>query len=176
MKRTYNGRAGAIAVAWRPVSSSRISLPIEINSLFLITGNLSLWRRKRWGILDRIAPGESDIDKFPCIFPDHQGYSWRDEFATDCFHRHLVSGLQRRPVWIQASPEKFPRFRGVLGVEGRRIRTGDCGFRAQGELQPALFSVARLGGSDSLPIRLSGGRGSVDGKHHGRGQAARSRG
>jgi hypothetical protein len=92
MKRTHNGRVGSIAVAWRPVSSSRISLPIEFHSLFLITGNLSLWRWKRWGILDQIAPGESDIDKFPCIFPGHQGFIWRDEFATDWFHRHLVRG------------------------------------------------------------------------------------
>ena len=90
MKRTHNGRAGSIAVAWRPVSSSRISLPIEIHSLFLITGNLSLWRRKRWGILDQIAPGESDIDKFPCIFPIEQGSAPGDEFATDWFHRHSV--------------------------------------------------------------------------------------
>jgi hypothetical protein len=92
MKRTHNGRAGSITVAWRPVSSSRISLPIEFHSLFLITGNLSLWRRKRWGILDQIAPGESDIDKFPCIFPVEQGSAPGDEFATDWFHRHSVCG------------------------------------------------------------------------------------
>jgi hypothetical protein len=90
MKRTHNGRAGSITVAWRPVSSSRISLPIEMHSLFLITRNLSLWRRKRWGILDQIAHGESDIDKFPCIFPIEQGSAPGDEFAPNWFHRHLV--------------------------------------------------------------------------------------
>ena len=27
---------------------------------------------------------------FPCIFPVDQGFAHRDEFATDCPHRHLV--------------------------------------------------------------------------------------
>jgi hypothetical protein len=36
-----------------------------------------------------------------------------------------------------------------------RTRTGDCGFRAWKTLQSAFVSVAELGGSDSLLIRLS---------------------
>jgi hypothetical protein len=50
-------------------SSLGISLLIEMKSLFLITGNLSLWWRKGWGILGQIAPGASGIGEFPCIFP-----------------------------------------------------------------------------------------------------------
>ncbi len=34
------------------------------------------------------------------------------------------------------------------------IRTGDCRFRAQKRPRPAFFSVAKLGGSDSLSIFL----------------------
>jgi hypothetical protein len=50
--------------------------------------------------------------RFPCIFPGHQGFIWRDEFATDCVHRHFVSGMQRLPACIEDWPEKIPRFRG----------------------------------------------------------------
>ncbi len=38
-----------------------------------------------------------------------------------------------------------------------RIRTGNCGFRAQMTLRLAFVSVAKFGGSVSLPIRLSEG-------------------
>jgi len=37
-----NGWAGFIAADWKPASSTRSSLLVEINSLFLSTGNLSL--------------------------------------------------------------------------------------------------------------------------------------
>jgi len=121
MKRKHNGRAGSIAVAWRPVSSSRISLPIEMHSLFLITGNLSLWHWKRWGILNQIAPGGSDIDKFPCNFPDHQGSSWRDEFAADCVHRQLVCGCRDFAAETRIEP---------------RNPVVSAGFRATGLAKP----------------------------------------
>jgi hypothetical protein len=118
MKRTHNGRAGSIAVAWRPVSSSMISLPIEVHSLFLITGNLSLWRRKRRGILDQIAPGETDSDKFPCIFPGHQGFILRDEFATDCSLRQLVGGFGDCEAATRLGP---PKPRGSAGFWARAL-------------------------------------------------------
>jgi hypothetical protein len=118
MKRTHNGRAGSIAVAWRPVSSSMISLPIEVHSLFLITGNLSLWRRKRRGILDQIAPGETDSDKFPCIFPGHQGTGHRDEFATDWIHRQLVGGFGDCEAATRLGP---PKPRGSAGFWARAL-------------------------------------------------------
>ncbi len=62
--------------------------------------------------------------------------------------------LQRLPAFIQEQIEKFARFRGVLAVGLSRIRTGDGGFGASKAQQPAFFSVGKLGGSDSLQIRL----------------------
>jgi hypothetical protein len=61
-----------------------------MNSLFLITGNRSLRPRKVLRISALVPAEESRIGEFPCTFPGHQGTSWRDEFATDCVHRHLV--------------------------------------------------------------------------------------
>jgi hypothetical protein len=61
---------------------------IELNSLFLSTGNLSLCLWKGWGICDPIAPEKSDIGKFPSIFPADQESDTVDEFARDSPHRH----------------------------------------------------------------------------------------
>ena len=47
-----------------------------------------------------------------------------------------------------------PAISRALAVLLWRIRTGDDWFRAQGGLQPVVFSVVELGGSDSLLIRL----------------------
>jgi hypothetical protein len=44
----------------------------------------------------------------------------------------------------------------ALGTPLGRIRTGDCGFRDSKAPQSVFVSVAELGGSVSLPIRLSG--------------------
>ncbi len=63
--------------------------------------------------------------------------------------------LQRLPARTRAQPEKSRRFRGVLAVEPSRIRTVDCRFRAQTRPRTAFVSVANLGGSDSLSIRLA---------------------
>lgn len=46
--------------------------------------------------------------------------------------------------------EGIPRFRGLLGSEGCRIRTGEDGFGAQKSPRPASSSDAKLDGSDSL--------------------------
>jgi len=62
--------------------------------------------------------------------------------------------LRRFPARTRAQPEKSPRFRGVLAVGLSRIRTGDGGFGASKAQQPTFFSVGKLGGSDSLQIRL----------------------
>ena len=72
------------------MSAARISLLAEPNSLLLITGNRSLRPRKVLRISALVPAEESEVGEFPCIFPGHQGSSWRDEFATDCFHRQLV--------------------------------------------------------------------------------------
>jgi hypothetical protein len=69
---------------WVPATS----LLTGLNSLFLSTGNLSLCLWKGWGICDPIAPEKSDIGKFPCISPAHQGSDRRDEFALASPHRH----------------------------------------------------------------------------------------
>ncbi len=65
--------------------------------------------------------------------------------------------LQRLRAFIQEQIEKFTRFRGVLAVGLSRTRTGDGGIGASKAQQPAFFSVGKLGGSDSLQIRLSDG-------------------
>ena len=70
------------------VSSPGISLLFELNSLFLVTGNLALCWRNGWGISDPIAPKVSDIRKLPCIFPTDQGNDRREEFLPDSAHRH----------------------------------------------------------------------------------------
>jgi len=64
--------------------------------------------------------------------------------------------LQRLPAGARAGREKSPRLRGVLGVETWRSRTGDGGLRGWKRRRTAFVSVARLGGSDSLWIRLVG--------------------
>jgi hypothetical protein len=65
--------------------------------------------------------------------------------------------LQRLCAFIQEQIGKFPRFRGVLAVGLSRIRTGDGRFATSKAQQPEFFSVGKLGGSDSLQIRLSDG-------------------
>jgi len=65
----------------------------------------------------------------------------------------FVLPSQRLGAHTGEQSEKFARFRGVLGVGLSRIRTGDAGFGAWTPLQPAFFSVGKLGGSDSLQIR-----------------------
>jgi len=63
------GKTGSITVDWRPAKSAWISLFTETNSLFLITGNLTLRPRKRSGISDLIRPEKPEIEEIPCIFP-----------------------------------------------------------------------------------------------------------
>ena len=70
------------------VSLDAISLLLEENSLFLLTGNLSLQPRKRLEILAVVTPGEPNSGGFLCIFPVDQGIGRRDEFAPDSPHRH----------------------------------------------------------------------------------------
>ena len=158
MKRTHNGRAGSIAVAWRPVSSSRISLPIEIHSLFLITGNLSLWRWKRWGILDQIAPGGSDIDKFPCIFPIEQGSAPGDAFATDWILRHSVCVRGDAAAWSAIHP---PKLRGFAGFWGSALANPNRRLRVPGLEGAAVgvclcCQVGRFGFAPDSPQRGAG--------------------
>ena len=65
-------------------------------------------------------------------------------------------GLQRLRARTREQSEKTPRFRGVLAVKPSRIRTGDGGFASSKAQQPAFFSVAELGGSDSLRFVFGG--------------------
>ena len=61
--------AGCTAANWTPLYFAWISLFTERNSLFRITGNLTLQLRKRSGISDLIRSGGPDIGEIPCIFP-----------------------------------------------------------------------------------------------------------
>jgi hypothetical protein len=83
-----------MAQAWRPVSPARISLLIETNSLFLITGNPSLRLRKRLEISVLVTPGEPNRGEFPCIFPGDQGIGRRDEFSLDSPHQLGVRSVR----------------------------------------------------------------------------------
>ncbi len=109
-------------------------------------------RPREFEYFDRSAQGAIEVIKrIPCTFPAEQGFRHRDEFAIDSTHRHSVCGCRDSPR-APATPEKSPRFRGVLAVESSRIRTGDCGLLAGTAPRPAFVSVARLGGSLWLPI------------------------
>ena len=57
------------------------------------------------------------------------------------------------PIVLRYCP-KNPAIPRGLGRQPSRIRTGDCGFRARKTPRPVFVSVAKLGGSVSLPIRL----------------------
>ena len=83
------------------------SLLVEINSLFLITGNLSLRPRKGFEISALDPPEEVSFDEFPCIFPADQGIDSRDEFALDSFHRHSVSRCRDFARTLGNSPRKL---------------------------------------------------------------------
>ena len=121
-----DGWIGPVAAALRPASPARISLLVEKNSLLLITGNRSLWLRKGLGISALLPAGESDIGEFPCSFPIDQGTDYRDEFATDCFHRHLVCGRGDFRRAARVRPEKPRAFAGFWARAGakpnRRLR------------------------------------------------------
>ncbi len=67
--------------------------------------------------------------------------------------------LQRLCTRYPRQSQKLPRFRGVLGEGHSRIRTGDGEFRADSGQLVAFISVAKFGGSDSLPIRPTGNTG-----------------
>ncbi len=67
--------------------------------------------------------------------------------------------LQRLCTRYPRPSQKLPRFRGVLGEGHSRIRTGDGEFRADSGQLVAFISVAKFGGSDSLPIRPTGNTG-----------------
>jgi hypothetical protein len=67
------------------------------NSLFLKSGNTPGGAPKSDQITEAASPGSPDFGVFPCIFPANQGFASGDEFATDCPHRHLVSGCRDFP-------------------------------------------------------------------------------
>ena len=69
--------------------------------------------------------------------------------------RRLIASIER-------STEKITRFRGVLAIRASRMRTGDGGFAVRFERSGALVSVAKLGGSLSLSMRLGEEQDSVE--------------
>jgi hypothetical protein len=73
------------------------SIPIDVNpcslvenSLFPKSGNTQVGAPKSDPITEAASLGPPEIGVFPCILPANQGSAPRDEFATDCTHRHLV--------------------------------------------------------------------------------------
>ncbi len=74
------------------------------------------------GISALFPAGESDIGEIPCIFPVDQGYGLRDEFATDCFLRQLVS---LDLGWVARGYRKV-----VPAQDFRAYRFAGCAFAA----------------------------------------------
>ena len=142
--------SGSIAAAWRLVSTARISLFFETNSLLLIAGNLSLWQRKSRGILDLIATVEPHIGKFPCIFPIDQGNTRRDEFAPDCPHRHRVCWCGDFPRTPANNLRKHRNSAGawLLGLGQPGPETAGSGSRKRRHARLSLLP------SWAVPIRL----------------------
>jgi hypothetical protein len=66
---TLRRAAGSITADWRPIQFAWSSLFTEMDSLFRITGNLSLRPRKYSGISGLIRSEEAEIGEIPCIFP-----------------------------------------------------------------------------------------------------------
>lgn len=97
-------------------------------------------------------------------FPRRSGISVRRRVRTILPAPPFSLVLQRLRARIRIQPEKTPRFRGVLAIKPWPTRTGDGGFRAQKAQRPAFISVAKLGGSGSLLIRLGEGRNPVSKK------------
>ncbi len=74
--------------------------------------------------------------------------------------RHAVRGCGNFAPATRGPPRKPPRIRRILGEGHSRIRTGDGEFRADTGQLVAFVSLAKLAGSDSLPIRPGGTAGS----------------
>ena len=75
--------------------------------------------------------------EFPCIFPGHQGSSWRDEFATDCLHRHLVGRRRDSASGARVGP---PKPRDCAGFWARALVDPNRRPRVPG-LEDAGFGV-----------------------------------
>jgi len=157
-----DGWIGSIAAAWRPVSPARISLLAKTNSLFLITGNLRLWLRNCSRILALVQPREPGFGEFPCSFPIDQGTDYRDEFATDWFHRQLVCGCRDFAAGTRVEPRNpgvSAGFRAAgLANPNRRLRVSGMEDAAAGLC--LCCQVGRFGfAPDSPQRRLSLGLG-----------------
>ena len=132
------------------------------NSLFPAVGNAAAKPPPRQANQARWPAGGARIRAISLYFPVDQGIGAQRRVRAGLPAPPTSLLWQRLPARTRVQPEKSPRFRGVLAVKPSLIRTGDCGFRAWKTAQPVFFSVAKLGGSVSLPIRLSEGRGSAD--------------
>ena len=118
------------------------------NSLFPNVGN-SPARTSSGAGSETLASPEAGIWTTSLHFPCRSGISVQRRVRDRLRPPPLSLLLQRLPARTRVQPEKSPRFRGVLAVKLWRIRTGDCGFRAQKTPPPAFVSVAKLGGPDS---------------------------
>ncbi len=141
-----NGWVGFSAADWKPVTSARNFLLVEISSLFLSAGNRLLRRRHCWGTLDLRPPGESGCGRFPCTFPADQGFRAQRRVRDRLPPPPFSLLLQRLPERFQRWTQKNTRFRGA-------VAQGDGEFRAQMTPRRPSISVAKLSGSLSLSIR-----------------------
>jgi hypothetical protein len=89
-----------------------ISLLVEINSLFSITGNPSLSTWERSGKSALVPPETSRFEEFLCIFPVEQGSAPRDEFAPDFVHRHQGNKSRDFPLGFEDGSGKAREFAG----------------------------------------------------------------
>jgi hypothetical protein len=111
----------------------------------------------RRGRIETTGPAEKPGSRqIPCIFPADQGSPAERRVRNGLVPPPFSLRPRRLPARTEGRPGKSPRFRGPWPFRFWRSRTGDCGFRAWKTPQSAFVSVAELGGSVSLPIRLSG--------------------
>jgi hypothetical protein len=126
-------------------------------SLFLITGNLSLWLGKGLGISALDPPGGSSFEGFPCIFPVDQGNVSRDEFAPDCLHRHLVCRCRDFPRALRNCLRNLRDSAGSwpLGPGRSEPETAGSGPGIQRGPCLSLLAIGRFGFAADSPTESS---------------------
>ena len=92
----------------------------------------------RFWLRPRTPPGQPDFSGFRCTFPADLGFAPRDEFATDCSHRHLEARQSGRALGPIA---------GAGGAADEPWRSaGECGYYAtpRWRMERSYAPVAQL--------------------------------
>ena len=158
-----NRRALEAGIASQEFPAPRKRFPVRA-SKFPVPGRREFFANPAVG-LENLGPSSARGARFPrnsLHFPCISG-NWP---------RRRVRYRLRPPPFSQRDAETSRAHRGLareipaipraLAVPLWRVRTGDCGLRAWKAPQSVLVSVAELGGSVSLSVRLSEGRRSTD--------------